>query len=443
MNQRGAGYKKVSCSITVIILMMAQLVAAQNKLTLEQSREAALQRNKRIVIQKDSIQIAGLGIQSAKTRALPSVDGIGTGAYFGNPINDFLPKTTESLAGTATQIIYAGGRVRNGIRLAQVNKEAQELGLNLSRADIIVTTDSLYWGIVYLKQQIGSLEQSRAYLRSALNDVNNGYEAGTKYKNDVLQIQIQYNQNELQLLKQRDALELAKLSLLQFIGMDMNADFDVADSVSYISIPLPVDSTFDSSVNNRTELKLLQKSLEAGRLQTKLISAEGLPQIAATAYGFYSHISNPGFINKFNSIDNVPTIDIDNNSNSWLGLVNVNVPIFHWGDYRYKTRQQQLRTDAIREQLTDAKQKLVIDIRQKYYALKEAEVNISVSELSLLQATENLRLATDRLKAGTILTTDWLQAQTLWQQSYVQAVKAKADYNVNKTKFERAIGELN
>ncbi len=432
-------HKKISV-ISTLIFVMAQTAFTQNIITLEQARQNALRENKKISIQNDSIKIAQLGIDRAKTKALPKIDGTATGIYFGNPIGKYFSRTTAALGGTASELIYAGGKVKNGVKLAQVNSDVQQLLLVKNKADIILNTDSAYWQIVYLKQQIASLNQSQQYVSSALKDVNNGFKAGTKYKNDVLQMQIQYNQNELSLLKLRDALELSKLNLLQITGLDMSQDFDVADTVTFAPIQLSIDSSYDSSVNNRAEVKVLQKSVEAGELQTKIAKADMLPQISAVVFGFASISSDPGLTNLLSTNEN--PVKIDNTFESYLGLVSVSIPIFNWGDYKKKAQQQQIRNEANKDQLTDTKQKLVLDIRQNWYALKEAEVNIAVTKLSLEQADENLRLATNRLKAGTILTTDWLIAQVTWQQSYTQAIKAKVEYKINVTKFQKAIGAL-
>ncbi|MBS7564857.1 TolC family protein [Mucilaginibacter sp. Bleaf8] len=428
----------------LFLVWLSQTAQAQKQFTLAQSREMALQQNNRIRIISDSIAIAKLGVERAKTNALPSVDASATGLYVGKPLSDYLPERTASVTGTVTQVIYAGGKVRNGVKAAQLNAEVQQLQQVRSRADVILKTDTAYWQVVSAKEQLALLKKSQQYLTNALKDVTNAYEAGLKYKNDVLQVQVQYNQNELQLLRAQNGLKLAKLNLLQVTGMSMKYQFDVLDTVPYTPVALPPDSAFDVNVDKRPEAQLLQRSVDAGELQTRLATANMLPQIAAVAYGFYANSSTPGAVNLLGSFignGNVP-ISVGSNSTSWLAMLSVRVPVFHWGNYHKAVKQQQIRTQAQRYQLQDGRQKLVLDIRQKYNSLTEAEKNVALSNLSVQQASENLRLANDRLKAGTITATDWLQAQTLWQQSKTQAITARVDYNIYTTQFKKAIGEL-
>ncbi|WP_211166232.1 TolC family protein [Mucilaginibacter robiniae] len=425
-------------------MLTAQATFAQKLLTLEQSRQMALQQNNQIRIQNDSISVAKLGVERVKTNALPSVDASATALYLGRPLSKYLPERTVSTSGTVTELIYNGGKVRNGVKAAQVNVDVQQLQQVKSRADVIVKTDSAYWQIVSLKEQITTLKKSRQYLTNALTDVNNAYQAGLKYKNDVLQVQVQYNQNELQLFKAENGLKLAKLNLLQVTGLGLKEQFDVLDTVPFTPVALPPDSTYDVNIDKRPEVQLLNKSVEFGELQTRLAVANMLPQIAAVGYGVYANSSTPGAVNLLGSFlgDGAAPISVGSNSTSWLAMLSVRVPVFHWGNYRKAVRQQEIRTHAKRYQLNDGREKIALDIRRNYNNVTEAERNVSLSNLSVQQATENLRLATDRLKAGTITTTDWLQAQTLWQQSYTQAITARVDYNLYTTLFKKAIGEL-
>ena len=436
-------YLKVSF-FSILLLLIGFAAQGQKLLSLAQSRQLALQRNNQINIQKDSIAVARLGVERARTNALPSVDASATGLYFGKPLSKYLPERTASVSGTATELIYGGGKVRNGIKAANINVDVQQLQQLQNRADVIVRTDSAYWQVVSLKEQITALKRSRQYLASALNDVNNAYHAGTRFKNDVLQVQVQYNQNELQLLKAENGLKLAKLNLLQVTGIGLKNQVDVLDTVPYNPVVLPPDSAFDSNADKRPELQLLQKQVEAGEIQTKLATADLLPQVAVAVYGFYTYSSTPGAVNLLSSYigENQTPISIGSNSAAWLALLSVRVPVLHWGNYRKAVRQQEIRTHAKRYQLNDGREKITLDIRRNYNNLTEAEKNVALNNLSVQQATENLRLANDRLKAGTITTTDWLQAQSLWQQSYSQYVTARVDYNNYITQFKKAIGEL-
>ena len=375
---------------------------------------------------------------------MPSVDGSGNVIHFGHPLNKILPKFTESASASATELIYNGGKVRNNVKLAEVNSDVQQLSLSKTKADLIVSTDSTYWTIVYIKEQLSSYLQSKQYLSSALKDVTSSFKAGKSFKNDVLQVQIRYNQNELQILRAADSLEIAKLNLLQLTGLPMNTDFDVPDTIPYRPILLPKDSTFDSSVNNRPETKILQKQVELADVQINIARSQLLPKVSATAYGTYSHSGKPGFDNLIGSINNGTPIFTGGGSDNttWLALASVSVPILYWGNYKKQVSQYRLRANAARSQYDNEKQKLVLDVRQSLYSVTEAEKNVELSDVTLEQATENLRLATKRLQAGTILTTDWLQAQSTWQNSYAQAAQARALYNVGLTRFQKAIGEL-
>ena len=62
--------------------------------------------------------------------------------------------------------------------------------------------------------------------------------------------------------------------------------------------------------------------------------------------------------------------------------------------------------------------------------------------LSVDQASENLKLATDRFQAGTIVAKDVQEAQVIWQQAYSNLIDAKVEYKINEVLYRKSIGEL-
>jgi len=73
--------------------------------------------------------------------------------------------------------------------------------------------------------------------------------------------------------------------------------------------------------------------------------------------------------------------------------------------------------------------------------LKESVRRIELSDASLDQANENLRLSNDRYKAGTILSKDVLEAQNIWEQANSNVIDAKIEYKINVAQLKKALGE--
>jgi outer membrane protein TolC len=92
--------------------------------------------------------------------------------------------------------------------------------------------------------------------------------------------------------------------------------------------------------------------------------------------------------------------------------------------------------------LDQNKELISLEAQNAYVQLNQSVKNINLSAKSLEQADENLRLANDRFKAGTIVGKDVLEAQVIWQQAYTDIIDAKVDYKINMANYKKAIGEL-
>lgn len=255
------------------------------------------------------------------------------------------------------------------------------------------------------------------------------YVAGIIYKNDVLRAQVQLNDAELNLVKATDGLALAKLNLAQLAGISDSTDFVIKDSITG-SFKLSERNVYDA-LNKRPEITLLNKSIELQELQKKLLQADskpsvgiGLNAIAATG----KQGINPGSASNF--------------MGSYYGLVSVSVPIFDWNARKSKVKEQTYKIKAQQTQLTETQQLISVEVQQAYLQLGQSAKRIDLAITSLQQAEENLRLANDRFKAGTIVGRDLLEAQTIWEQANSSLIDAKVEYRINEAALKKAKGEL-
>jgi outer membrane protein TolC len=262
--------------------------------------------------------------------------------------------------------------------------------------------------------------------------LNNQFTAGLTYKNDVLRVKVQQNDNELNLIRARDALVLSKLNLAQLIGRADNIDFIIADSVIGSFNLVQIDAALEHIITKRPEIMLLQKSLEAETIQEKMLRADFKPTIGVSANG----------ISAFGKQGVNPTKRGANTLVSYYGLLNVSIPIFDWGTKKQKIKQQQYKIVAQQFQLKETKELISLEVQQAYLQLNESARHVELSGTSLEQAVENLRLSNDRFKAGTITGKDVLEAQTIWQQAYSNIIDAKVDYKISEANLKKALGEM-
>ena len=403
-------------------------IAQEKQISLDEAKAMALENNKSIKKAEQNINAAKAAKASAYTANKPSLSASAIGLYLADPLNTLLPESSLNNTIDLTQVIYAGGKINAAKKITSSLVDLQNEQKNLTTSEVLLKTETAYWQLIQLKEKKVLAKEYLKLLETLYTDLNNYYKAGLIYKNDVLKVQVTLNEAQLSLIKVLDGYTMAKLSFAQIIGLnDTNFDINNEGLDSFSSELL---SNIKDAVENRSEISILKKSVTVQELQSNLLKADRRPTVALSATGLYSLGKQINFSNR------------DDNMKSFYGLVSVNIPLFDWGGRKQKVKEQEYKVEAQKLTLDETKEFLALEIQNAYFELNQSIKNIELTQKSLEQAKENLRLYEDRLKAGTVVGKDVLEAQVLWQKAYSNAIDAKAAYKISSAKYHKAIGSL-
>ncbi|MFD2968767.1 TolC family protein [Sphingobacterium bambusae] len=398
--------------------------------TLEECVQSAISHNKKVKVAQLDIDASNTAAQGGRLNALPDIQGSVIGAYIGKPLNNIFPEVVGGASVSIIQPIYTGGKIALGNKL--LNKAvdiAQEQKL-LTDADITLDVEKAYWTVVQLKQKVILSEKFEQLVSVFYQDLNDAYEAGLSYKNDLLRLGVAHNEALLNIRKAKDGVIMSKLALSQLIGQSGNTDYDVSDSLNKM-YRLHHELRVKQELIKRPELRMLEMALDAQALERKMIKSELLPTVGLLGMGSLSIGKNVDFTTSNNTFA------------TYLGVLNVSIPIFDWGRNAKKVKEHDLKTQITRLRLEEAKEFVDLEIQQAWLTLGQSIKQIELAEQSLQQAEENLKLAQDRFEAGTIVAKDVQEAQVLWQQAYSNVIDAKVLFNINEAIFKRTIGRKN
>lgn len=444
--------------LSVIVLgSLCGSLKAQKIYTLSECKQMAINNNVKIKNARLSIDQAREQEKEAYTKYFPTVSA--SGNYFRS--NDYLIKekinidagTQQQLAGLITQLgldasalaalpssytlkainhgtlvnliamqpIYAGGQISNGNKLARIQTQVRTLQLQQSYDDIVNTTEVYYNQLLTLYEKMRTLDAVDKQLSRIHQDAENAFKSGLSNKNDVLSVELKQNEVATNRLKLENGIKLSKMVLAQYIGI-AGKDIQI-DTTLPTQLPNPSTYYTDhaSALSNRTEAKLLDKSVEASELQTKLKRGAQLPTIAIGAAGVYQDLSNTGHIKA-------------------IGLATVSIPISEWWSGRHSVRHQQIAEQIARQTRDDNRQLLLIQMQSSYDDLENAYKQIALAQKSIEKSGENLRLYQDYYEAGTSTMSDLLDAQTKDQQAHDQYTDAVAQYLDCRTTYFIATG---
>lgn len=408
---------------------------AQNSKVLELAtcKQLALDHNKRITKTKKQLEASSEGIRAAKLEAYPMLDASLSGAYLGDPIggamNGMIPEKMANAMVSASVPLYAGGKIRDGVKASKSQQNIAQQSVILTEREVLFETEKAYYDVVKLQEKEKLANEYIKLLEALEKDVNNSYEVGLVYKNDLLKVQVELTNAKLGLKKVQDGRFMSLLALKQVIGMESTEQIEIKESLSFVDqITTISEQQREESIMDRPEIQILEEIASLEHLQAKILKSDYYPTVAVSMIG----ISGFGQgINFTNGKDNLT---------SYVGMVSVEIPIFDWGKRGAKAKQQKLKALAAQEELDQTKELLDLEIRNAEILVNQAAQDVKSSELAFTQSVENRRIVQDRFEAGTIVSKDLLEANALWQEAFSNVIEAKIVYLVNTANLSRVLG---
>lgn len=348
-------------------------------------------------------------------------------------VDAFRTDTRNIYAGalTLTQPLFMGGKI---VAYDHITKYAEELAReqhDTGLQEVILSVDQAYWQVISLVNKKKLSESYLQLLEKLDHDIDCMIAQGVATKADGLSVKVKVNEAEMTLTKVDDGLSLAKMLLCQICGIDLTSPICLADEdINNLSV-VPVKAQFNiqTAYENRSELKSLELATKIYDEKINIARAEYLPHISLI--GNYM-VTNPnlynGFQNKFSGMWNV-------------GVV-LQVPIWNWGEGINKVRQAKSEANITRYQLSDAREKIELQVNQSAYKVNEAAKRYTMATKNMEKAEENLRYANVGFKEGVIPASNVLEAHTAWLQAKSDRIDAEIDVELTNIYLQKSLGTL-
>lgn len=419
--------------IALVVSLCPLLAYAQHAYTLDECLELALKNNVSIRNADNDLNAAKLQKKAAFTNYFPTVSASGGGFLADKGLLEMdtesgrLSLVDDGIVGgvTATLPLFAGGQIVNANRLADVNVEVSRLLRRQSENEVRLTVEQYFWQVVTLKEKLRTISMLQSQLEQIRRDVEAAVTAGVTDRNDRLQVELRNNEMRSRHISVSNTLDVSLHLLAQYIGCpkDGVGHFDVDLEMDGALPPRPDDlyRSPESSLPLTVEYSLLDKQVDAGRLQHKMSIGKNMPVVSVGDGYVYENL-------------------MDRGHSFWMGGITVSVPISKWWGGSHEVRRKKLQVRNAENRMADQCELLVIRMRNAWNGVNDAYKQVEIAIESIGQAEENLRLQSDYYKAGTCTMSDLLEAQTLYQQSRDKYVESYSMYEIKKREYLQATG---
>lgn len=418
--------------------LLPALPAGAQPLTLEECRAAAVEHNRTLRSSRFDLEAALQTRREAFTNYFPQISASG-GAFqaqhglvqadFGVTIPQMgtmnlpISMVKRGLFGsvTAVQPVFAGLKIVNGNKLARLGEEVGELQLRKTEGEVREQTDTYYWQIVSLKDNLSTLDAVDRQLEEIHRQVELSVKAGLVTRNDLLRVELRQQEVASNRLKVENGLKVSKLLLASHIGVDWH-DFDIVTAAwSEPEAPGSYYVSVEEALDRRAEYQLAEKNVEAQKYQKRMERGKRLPTVGVGAgYLYYNMMEK----------------DVDDG----MVFAQVSVPISAWWGGAHALKKARIREEQAENDRLQAREMLAVEIEKTWCEVQESYAQIQLARRSVDSATENLRENRNFYQAGTAPLTDLLDAETLYTESRNNLTSACAAYRSSLARYMRVTG---
>ena len=321
----------------------------------------------------------------------------------------------------ATEPIYAGGRIRNGNKLAKLGIDAAETQTKVKEDEVRLQTETLYWQIVALQEKLATLDQLDRLLDTLDKDLSGAIEAGLAMPTDQFKLKVKQNESQLNRKKVTAGITLLKMALAQTIGADWQ-EMVLVDTLGLETNPKTMFKDVAESVALRNESHLLNLSIEAEKLKKKMTLGEALPSLLVGGSVNYHTV-------------------MENTKPNALVFAVLQVPITDWHKTSFKLKKHDLDAEMAENTRRDLTEKMEMQTNQAWFNLEQSWLRITMAQTALSDAEANLKITQDYYDAGLVALSDVLEAQTLLKQSRDELTDSRVEYRVNLVTYQQLTGD--
>lgn len=379
--------------------------------------------SKTLRMQKTGVDVAIRGIEEARSRRLPDINASLAASYNGNVLmtdRDFgnargltQPHFGNSFALEAQQVVYAGGAISSGIRLAELQRAQSENTVEMTRNQMRFIALGQYLELLKLENGIKVYDSNIALTEKLIADIKSRQTQGMALKNDVTRYELQMESLKLGKRRLEDQKSIMNHQLCNTIGLENTV---VVPSMTLDNMEddnLMEKDLQAEAAGNSPQIRQAALGVKMAEQQLKLAKSEMLPKVAIVAAD--------NFTGPFNY--DIPPID--KNFNIWYVGVGVKYSIssLFKSNKSVRKAKEQLRqshdTHAMTSEAVDN------SMQQAYTMHRQAFAELHTQQKSVELAQQNYTVVNNRYLNQLALITDMIDASNIKLNAELQEINAR------------------
>lgn len=394
------------------LFVFSQTIYAQQgqerTITIKELFELTKENHPNLKVSKTDIAIAKQDVEVAKNAQLPTLNAALQGYYLGDAHiidKDFsnstrvdMPHFGNTFSIDASQLIWKGGMVKNGIKAQSLKEELTELNYQSNEQSIKLLVLGYYLDLYQLLNQKSVYQQNIQLAEQRLQNINKFYNQGMVTRNDVIRGELQLSNLKLALQVVENNRQILNKQLTTALGLSENTQI-VPDETILSNVPKALlMEDYRAFAQNHPTILMTKKAVDIYETSEKITRAEMMPSLSAFAG---NQLARP-------ITTSTPALDMY--TNGWSAGLSLNFNI----DALYKTpkkiKQVRFEKDKAIAQANEAEQMIDVAVNAAYIKYNEAVTQNNTLETNQELSDENYRIMNSKYNNQLAILLDLIDA---------------------------------
>ncbi len=410
---------------------------AETALTLETAIHLVRENNPALKAAAEEITAADARVTRSRSAYFPQITA-SAGYTWLDPVSEvslnggaplqFMPHDNYDAKVTARATLLDFGKRGNNVDLALIGKKTAEHSLELARRELSWETVRLFYGILFLRENLQVEEKQIAALNKALEYTTKRYQAGAATPFDLFSTKVRIAAARNRTLDLVHELRRSELTLHRLTGIAENVPLTLQGSFAVTPTGgRPESGLVAQALEQRIELQLSKENETAAKLHRSLATKEGMPVVT----GSISYGTTNGY-----------QPDIHEMRNNVSGNLHLEIPLFTGFRTSAERQESAAQLRAATQRRLDTEQQVKNDVAETLHALQTASEKITTTEVQVQQAELAAQHARARYENGMATALDLLDTEASLSQAELARLQAAYAYVLNNYTLKRATGEI-
>lgn len=421
--------------ISGVILLLGSISAnGQNVWSLEKCINYALENNIQIKQQQLNTKYYENQVSQAKSNRLPNLNAqIGNDNSFGRSLtylNTYKNVNSSSITGGASTnlTIFNGFQLSNTIDKYELDLQATFKDLQKAKDDMMLNIAGMYLQILFSEELVLVDEAQIEVTKQQLSRTQQLVEAGSLAKGAQLEIEAQMAREELQLVNNKNDMQLSYLALYQLLELPIAESFKIEkpnlpEIKANLSMANSID-VFNNAMNVRPEIQAAQLRVKSAEKDLEIAKGNQYPSLSFNA-NYYNLFNNK--YTDINGEDIAFSDQLKNNGRSSLGLT-LGIPIFNRFQVKNGISNAELQIQDYQYRLQTSSNTLRKEIEQAYTNALAALNRYMSTEKAVESMKEAFRYVEEKFNVGMVNSVDYNLQKNQLTSAQSQLLQAKYEY---------------